>query len=160
MSRRSAFLLPVVLALLGGCDLLGIEGAGAVAERKLAEGKAVGGACRHAGRAIEDCYTLNRRADKAAIYAGWREMDDYMRENKLTGVAPVLAAQDGKARTAADDGSTGDEPAAAASAGKADKGEKPAKADRPAKAAHGEKLAKADNKPAEAATAAEKPAAH
>ena len=155
----TALLLCALAALTGGCDQLGIESASAVAARRDADGKAVGGACRHAGRAIEDCYTLNRRADKAAIYAGWREMDDYMRENKLTGVAPVLAAQDGKARTAADDGSTGDEPAAAASAGKADKGEKPAKADRPAKAAHAEKLAKADNKPADAATAAEKPAA-
>ena len=88
MSRRSTLLLPVVLALLGGCDLLGIEGASAVAERKLAEGKAVGGACRHAGRAIEDCYAMNRRADKAAVFAGWRDMNDYMRENKIETVAP------------------------------------------------------------------------
>jgi len=153
MSRRSTLLLPVVLALLGGCDLLGIEGAGAVAERKLAEGKAVGGACRHAGRAIEDCYTLNRRADKAAIYAGWREMDDYMRENKLTGVAPVLSAPAGMALAAADEAGAGDEPAAAASSAK---GEKPPKADKPAKAAHGEKLAKAGD----AEPAAVKPAVH
>ena len=75
-----------------GCDLFGIESAEAAAARREADGKAIGGACRHAGRAIEDCYTLNRRADKAAVFAGWREMNDYMRENKLEPVAPQLSA--------------------------------------------------------------------
>ncbi|HEX5684772.1 MAG TPA: hypothetical protein VFY73_12165 [Ideonella sp.] len=99
---RRAFLTLVIPACLwlAGCDLLGIEGATAVAERKAAEGKAVGAACRHAGRAIEDCYTLNKKADKAAIYAGWREMDDYMRENKLEPVAPQLKAEAPKAKAA------------------------------------------------------------
>lgn len=89
--------LPValLLAALGaaGCNLFGGESADAVAARREADGKAVGGACRHAGRAIEDCYILNRRADKAAMYAGWREMNDYMRENKLEPVAPQLSAE-------------------------------------------------------------------
>jgi hypothetical protein len=82
----------LLCALLGatGCNLFGGESAEAVAARREADGKAVGGACRHAGRAIEDCYTLNRRADKAAVYAGWREMNDYMRENKLEPVPPTL----------------------------------------------------------------------
>jgi len=53
--------------LLAGCDLLGIEGASAVAARREAEGQAIGAACRHAGRAIEDCYGMNKRAEKAAI---------------------------------------------------------------------------------------------
>jgi hypothetical protein len=74
--------------LLAGCDLLGIEGASAVAARREAEGQAVGAACRHAGRAIEDCYGMNKRADKAAMFAGWREMNDYMRDNKIEVVAP------------------------------------------------------------------------
>ena len=80
----------LMLAPLAGCDLLGIEPASAVAAKREAEGKAIGGACRHAGRAIEDCYTLNRKADKGAIFAGWREMNDYMRENQITEVAPQL----------------------------------------------------------------------
>ena len=85
----------LLCALLGatGCNLFGGESAESVAARREADGKAVGGACRHAGRAIEDCYTLNRRADKAAVYAGWREMNDYMRENKLEPVAPSLSAE-------------------------------------------------------------------
>lgn len=82
-----ALLVPLALA---GCDMLGIESGTQQAERKLGEGKATGAACRHAGRAIEDCYTLNKKADRAAVYAGWREMDEYMRENKLASVAPVI----------------------------------------------------------------------
>ena len=70
--------------------MLGIESASAIAAQREAEGKAVGGACRHAGRAIEDCYALNRKAEKAAVFAGWREMNDYMRENKIEPVSPQL----------------------------------------------------------------------
>jgi hypothetical protein len=93
MFRRVTLALPVCAALLAGCDMLGIESPEKVAAAREAEGRAVGGACRHAGRAIEDCYTLNRRTDKAAIFAGWRDMNDYMRENKIEAVPPVLVAQ-------------------------------------------------------------------
>jgi len=88
-------IVALLCAALGatGCNLFGGESAESVATRREADGKAVGGACRHAGRAIEDCYTLNRRADKAAVYAGWREMNDYMRENKLEPVLPTLNAE-------------------------------------------------------------------
>ncbi|MDP3085655.1 MAG: hypothetical protein Q8N44_18465 [Rubrivivax sp.] len=81
---RPPFILLLSAALLlTGCDLLGIEGMSAVADKRAAEGKAVGGACRYAGRDIEDCYAQNKKADKAAMFAGWREMNDYMRENKI-----------------------------------------------------------------------------
>lgn len=93
-------LLIAAAGLLAGCDMLGIEDSEKIAAAREAEGKAIGGACRHAGRAIEDCYVLNRRADKAAMFAGWREMNDYMRENKLDAVAPLLAA--GAAKPAAE----------------------------------------------------------
>lgn len=73
-----------------GCDQLGVDTPAKAAERKVAEARAIGSACRHAMRAIEDCYVLNPKADKSAIFAGWREMDEYMRENKLEGVAPVV----------------------------------------------------------------------
>jgi hypothetical protein len=83
--------------LLTGCDMLGgalgIESPEKVAAAREADGKAIGGACRHAGRAIEDCYTLNKRADKSSIFAGWRDMNDYMRENKIDAVAPQLTTQ-------------------------------------------------------------------
>lgn len=104
--------LPAVLAALvglSGCDMLGIESASAIAARKEAEGRAIGGACRHAGRAIEDCYAMNRKADKPAVFAGWREMNDYMRENKIEAVSPQVAG--GPAR-AGDAGTRRDEAAA------------------------------------------------
>ena len=65
---------------------MGIESAKALGDRREAEGKAVGGGCRHAARSIEQCYATNKRADKAAVFAGWREMEDYMRENKIEAV--------------------------------------------------------------------------
>ena len=33
---------------------------------------------------------LNKKADKAAVFAGWRDMNDYMRENKIEPVSPQL----------------------------------------------------------------------
>lgn len=86
MPRPSALrlLFPVLMALtLSACDQLGIETPAQTAARQEAEGKAVGGACRHAGRALEDCYKSSTKMSKAAIYAGWRDMDTYMRENKI-----------------------------------------------------------------------------
>jgi hypothetical protein len=77
-------LVPIALALLlSACEQLGIETPAQTVARQEAEGKAVGGACRHAGRALEDCYKSSPKISKAAIYAGWRDMDAYMRENKI-----------------------------------------------------------------------------
>jgi hypothetical protein len=82
--RRLTLLLSITAPLwLAGCDMLGIESASAQAAKREAEGKAIGAGCRHAARSVEQCYALNKRADKAAVFAGWREMNDYMRENKL-----------------------------------------------------------------------------
>jgi hypothetical protein len=99
--RRLALLTAFLIAVpLAGCDALGIESAEKIAAARQADGRAIGGACRHAARAIEDCYAIYRKADRAAIFAGWRDMNDYMRENKIEPVAPVLAAQIGPAREA------------------------------------------------------------
>ena len=92
MLRPSTFALLLPLLLLAGCPLGGADPAEGLALRREAEGKAVGGACRHAGRAIEDCFGLNKRADKSALFAGWREMNDYMRENKIEAVVPLVPA--------------------------------------------------------------------
>ena len=100
---NARFLAVLAAALLAGCDMLGIDSPEKIAAVREADGKAVGGACRHAGRAIEDCYALNRKADRAAVFAGWREMNDYMRENKLEAVAPQLTAAVAGAGKAADE---------------------------------------------------------
>lgn len=75
--------LSVMALTLSACEQLGIDTPAQTAARQESEGKAVGGACRHAGRALEDCYKSTPKISKAAIYAGWRDMDAYMRENKI-----------------------------------------------------------------------------
>lgn len=87
-----AALLALFCISLSACERLGISDPGKEAQQKEAEAKATGSACRHAGRAIEDCYALNPEASRAAIYAGWKEMNDYMRENKIDEVKPQIAA--------------------------------------------------------------------
>ena len=106
-------MLSVLCLLAAGCDQLGIESATALLAKKEADGKATGGACRHAGRAIEDCYTLNKKTDKAAMYAGWREMSEYMRDNKLEPVAPLILPGPPKPapESAPAEGDAADEPA-------------------------------------------------
>src|SRR4051812_38095479 len=103
MRRLLLTVLVVVFApsLVAGCDMLGIESAEKIAAAREADGKAIGGACRHAGRAIEDCYAIYKKSDRAAVFAGWRDMNDYMRENKIEPVPPQLAAQAAQAGAAA-----------------------------------------------------------
>jgi len=82
-------LVAVTLLTLVGCDIPGL-GPDPRALARDAEAQAIGGACRFATRWLEDCYTLNPRSSKAQIFAGWKEMDQYMRENKVEPVPSVL----------------------------------------------------------------------
>ena len=94
MRRLLLTLVAAVFAptLVAGCDMLGIESAEKIAAAREADGKAIGSACRHAGRAIEDCFAIYKKADRAAVLAGWRDMNDYMRENKIEPVPPQITA--------------------------------------------------------------------
>ncbi len=97
----TAMLLAATLAL-SGCDQLGIATPAVEAAKREAEGKAIGGGCRHAARSVEACYELNKRADKAAVFAGWREMNDYMRENSIEPMpAPVALVDEADTEPAA-----------------------------------------------------------
>ena len=93
MKLNTIFLL-VLIALLGACDQisqqLGLDDAERKELKADAEGRAVGSACRQSGRAIEDCYSLYRWLPKASIFAGWKEMNDYMLANNLGIVEPKL----------------------------------------------------------------------
>jgi hypothetical protein len=86
--RHNALTLCLAIAslTLAGCDALGIETAPQVAAKKDAEAHAIGSACRHAVRSIEDCFRSNPKAMKAAMFTGWKEMDAYMRENEIVGM--------------------------------------------------------------------------
>jgi hypothetical protein len=99
--HSSPWLLWLVLCMgLTGCDALGVETPAKQAAKKDAEAKAIGSACRHALRSIEDCHGSNPKLSKAAVFEGWREMDQYMRENDI----PAMPAS--KAGTASGSSST------------------------------------------------------
>jgi hypothetical protein len=91
--KRYAIATLIVL-MLSGCDQvkqrLGMPDPAVQA----AEGNAIGSACRHAGRGLEDCYRLNPAANKASVYAGWKEMNEYMLKNNMQAVAPVIPVDD------------------------------------------------------------------
>ncbi|WP_422846413.1 hypothetical protein [Acidovorax sp. M2(2025)] len=101
MYRKSSSTALRLLALSGillltACDKIpGLGPDPRIAQRE-EEAKAIGGACRHALRGLEDCYTLNPKAPKAAVFAGWKDMDAYMRENKIEGTPSVLGKVESK----------------------------------------------------------------
>jgi len=83
--RLLVLALPLLLA---GCEWLGIESPEQIAAKREADGRAIGAGCRHSARSVEACYELNKRADRAAVFAGWKEMHEYMAENKIEPVPP------------------------------------------------------------------------
>ncbi len=91
---KTYILTAIAVIALTACDQIGQKLGPAdpakQEERLETEATAAGSACRQSGRAIEDCYSIYGWLPKAGIYAGWREMDEYMRENKLETVAPQL----------------------------------------------------------------------
>lgn len=93
--RRLALIL-LLLPALAGCervvDQLGLPDPKKEAAAAEAEGKAIGSACRHAGRSLEDCYAVNPTATKASVFAGWKEMNDYMTQNNIEVVPSKLPA--------------------------------------------------------------------
>ena len=91
---RALLIGTALLFGLTGCDVIqqrmGIVDPAAKAAQAEADGRAVGGACRQSGRAIEDYYSIYSWLPKAPIYEGWRDMDTYMRDNKMETVEPQL----------------------------------------------------------------------
>ena len=88
MSRPRTLLLASVflLPLLSSCDQIAVLDGTRARE---ADAVAVGSACRHAGRALEDCFNMNPDAPKAQVFTGWKEMNDYMTEKKIDVIAPT-----------------------------------------------------------------------
>ena len=96
-------LILVLALLLGGCDLIDQLMADTKAAQRESDAKAIGGGCRHGLRSIEDCYAMNEKASKSAIFAGWKDMDQYMRDNKIEGVESKGLKPDSPAAVAADE---------------------------------------------------------
>jgi len=98
MNKRVYFCLPLVVAL-GGCNWIGnVTGLSA------GSNKALGAACRQTGRSLEECFMRNEDADKAQIYAGWREMNEYMAKNQLATMTPPPQPADSKTANGAGSG--------------------------------------------------------
>jgi hypothetical protein len=130
-TKLPGFIVLAAFATLTGCEQLGIDDPVKVSAAKQAEGRAVGGGCRHSGRALEDCYESNPKVSKAMIFEGWRDMDAYMRENKIETMAPAPVAKE-EPEAKVDEGKEAvvDEKAKDEKASKtADKAEKTDKAD-------------------------------
>ncbi|MBM4181161.1 MAG: hypothetical protein FJ209_06385 [Betaproteobacteria bacterium] len=130
----------LVPAFLTGCDQLTERAGFPNAAKVEAEGKAIGGACRHAGRGLEDCYRLNKSASKAAVFAGWKEMNEYMLKNSMQTVEPSVGPHAGQSAD-----KVADKPSDKSSEKPADKATEKS-AEKPAAVAAGDKAAP---KPAE-----------
>jgi hypothetical protein len=115
-------LRPLILAislLLAGCDNIAALMADPKVAQREADAKAVGGACRFGMRSIEDCYTLNAKASKSAVFTGWKDMDQYMRDNKVEGIPSKMEKAGGPDEEVI-------EPAKAEKSSEASSSEKPA----------------------------------
>jgi hypothetical protein len=130
--------LVAVTLLLAGCDLEALLADPKVVQRE-ADAKAIGGACRFGLRSIEDCYMMNEKASKSAVFMGWKDMDQYMRDNKVEGIPAKLSKPN--APVPVEEVITEDKPAEGPAKDKADaKGKdkaKPASEKPPEKAAAG-----------------------
>ncbi|MFC7419432.1 hypothetical protein ACFQNF_06020 [Iodobacter arcticus] len=78
----------LIIMLFGLITLTGCDKVMEVVNKQQANGKAIGAACRHSGRALEDCYRRNIRIPKADIFAGWKEMNEYMQQKKIDVISP------------------------------------------------------------------------
>ena len=112
--HASLLVVCAFLPLLAACDQIAVLDGSKARE---ADAVAVGSACRHAGRALEDCFVMNAESPKAQVFAGWKEMNDYMTEKKIDVVAAVVPKEAPKMPAQAD--------SAKYEAPKADGGRKP-----------------------------------
>jgi hypothetical protein len=79
---RALWVLPLALSLTGCNWFNHVTGLTKDADR------ATGAACRQTGRSLEECYRRNPGADRAQIFAGWREMQEYMVKQQLPTMSP------------------------------------------------------------------------
>ncbi|MCA1323283.1 hypothetical protein [Herbaspirillum sp. alder98] len=82
-------LIGAVTLSLSACDYIGsFSKPKQTPEEAKAEGIALGAGCRQAGQSLEDCYTRNPEALKAGIFAGWKDMHEYMAAKNIQNSTP------------------------------------------------------------------------
>jgi type IV secretory pathway VirB10-like protein len=104
--RSQGVKLIAMLALsltLGGCDYVAsFTKPKQTPEEAKAEGIALGAGCRQAGQSLEDCYQRNPDKLKAGIFAGWKDMHEYMAAKNIQTIVPPPMPEKTEADTAKD----------------------------------------------------------
>jgi len=88
MKKLKILMVAGAATMLSSCDLSQIPGL--TGKLSMEDSKAVGAACRHSGRALEDCFTLNPNTHQSGVFEGWRDMNDYMLANEIEVVKPEI----------------------------------------------------------------------
>lgn len=88
MRKLKILMVAGAATMLSSCDLSQIPGLDG--KLSLDDSKAVGAACRHSGRALEDCFALNPNTHQSGVFDGWRDMNDYMLANQIDVVKPEI----------------------------------------------------------------------
>lgn len=109
MRKLKILMLLGTTGILSSCDLSQIPGLDK--RLNIEDSKAIGAACRHSGRALEDCFTLNPLALQSGVFEGWRDMNDYMVANKIETVEPQIQSSNYKPGAKEDTGHGASEPA-------------------------------------------------
>ncbi|MCL1861167.1 MAG: hypothetical protein FWG52_06490 [Proteobacteria bacterium] len=90
MRKIICLVLAAVLPLLSACDRLADMLEIPDPAKVTADAEAIGSACRQTGRSLEDCYALNPDSQKAAIFGGWKSMNEYMIKHSLKEVPSLI----------------------------------------------------------------------
>ena len=88
MKKLKIFVVAGAATMLSSCDLSQIPGL--TGKLSMEDSKAIGAACRHSGRALEDCFSLNPNTYQSGVFEGWRDMNDYMVANQIEVVKPEI----------------------------------------------------------------------
>lgn len=88
MRKLKILMVASAATMLSSCDLSQIPGLDG--KLSLEDSKAVGAACRHSGRALEDCFVMNPNTHQSGVFEGWRDMNDYMLANEIDVVKPEI----------------------------------------------------------------------
>jgi hypothetical protein len=88
MRKLKILMVAGAATMLSSCDLSQIPGL--AGKLSMEDSKAVGAACRHSGRALEDCFALNPNTYQSGVFEGWRDMNDYMLANQIEVVKPEI----------------------------------------------------------------------
>ena len=89
MNFKTIAVLAICIPMLTGCLKGLIPDPEVEAKKSEDEAAATGASCRQSGRSLEQCFVRNEGLNRSGALRGWREMDEYMRANKLDPQSPT-----------------------------------------------------------------------